>query len=59
MDLGNLAGQAQDALKNVGTEENTDAVLDKVADAAKSATGGRFDEQIDAARAAADEKLGQ
>lgn len=41
------------------SEENTDGVLDKVADAAKKATGGKFDDKIDAARDAADDKIGE
>lgn len=43
----------------VRDEAKTDAALDAVADAAKKVTGGRFDSQIDAARDAADAKLGE
>ena len=41
------------------TEENTDGILDKVADAAKTATGGKFDDKIDAARDVVDDKIGE
>ncbi|MHB9438442.1 antitoxin [Schaalia turicensis] len=36
-----LKDQATDAAKGMMTEENTDGILDKVADAAKTATGAR------------------
>ena len=39
-------------------EAVTDQALDKAADAAKKATGGKFDSQVEAARDAADSKLG-
>lgn len=54
-----LKDQATDAVKGMMAEENTDGVLDKVADAAKKATGGKFDDKIDAAREAADDKIGE
>lgn len=54
-----LKDQAADAAKGMMSEENTDGVLDKVADAAKKATGGKFDDKIDAARDAADDKIGE
>lgn len=39
-------------------EAKTDSALDSLAGAAKKATGGKFDDRIDAARNAADSKLG-
>lgn len=39
-------------------EEKTDDILNKAADAAKKATGGKFDDKINSARDAADQKLG-
>lgn len=60
MDLNELKGKAEDAVKSaIGNEERTDSLLDKVADAAKKASGGKLDEQIDAARDAVDEKVGE
>ena len=51
-----LVGKAQELAKD---ETKTDSVLDAVADAAKKVTGGKFDDKIDAARNAADEKIGE
>lgn len=39
-------------------EAKTDSALDAVSGAVKKATGGKFDDKIDAARSAADKKLG-
>ena len=48
-----------DAAKDaVTSEEKTDKVLDDIAGAANKATGGKFADKIDAARNAADDKLG-
>ena len=73
MGLEDLAGKAQDMAGDLGaqaqgavnaakgalaSEEKTDALLDKVADAANNLTGGKFADKIDAARDAADDKLG-
>lgn len=44
--------------ETLGSEEKTDAILDKASDAAKKATGGKFDDKIQAVRDAADKKLG-
>lgn len=41
-----------------GDEKKSDDLLDKAADAAKKATGGKFDEHIDKVRDVADEHLG-
>lgn len=54
-----LRDQATDATKSMMSEENTEGILDKVADAVKQATGGKFDDRIDVARDVADDKLGQ
>lgn len=60
MDLNELKGKAEDAVKSaIGNEERTDSLLDKVADAAKKVSDGKFGEQIDAARDAVDEKVGE
>lgn len=60
--MANPLDQAKDALGKVTDqlkdEDKTDAVLDKAADAAKKATGGRFEDKIDEARDALDKKLG-
>ncbi|MDO4613092.1 MAG: antitoxin [Actinomycetaceae bacterium] len=53
--LEELKNKAKEALSN---EETTDTVLDKAADAAKQATGGKYDDKIDQAREQADSRLG-
>ena len=45
----------ESALKD---EAKTDSALDAVSDTAKEVSGGKFDDKIDSARAAADSKLG-
>lgn len=58
-DLGDKAKGAFDAAKDaVSSEDKTDKVLDDIAGAANKATGGKFADQIDSARDAADDKLG-
>lgn len=58
-DLGDKAKGAFDAAKDaVSSEDKTDKVLDNIADAANKVTGGKFADQIDSARDAADDKLG-
>lgn len=47
-----------DALKSEPAEKVSDSVLDGVADAANKVTGGKFEGQIDDARAAADKAVG-
>ncbi|QWW20012.1 antitoxin [Schaalia sp. 19OD2882] len=60
MNLDDITKQAQGAVEGVLRDEaSTDKALDMAADAAKQVTGGRFDEQIDAARTAIDEKIGE
>ena len=60
MNFGDLKGKVTDAVKDVISDEaKSDSVLDKVEDAAKKVTGGKFDEQIDAARDAVDGKIGE
>lgn len=59
---GNLFEQNKDkidaALKSEQAEEISDKVLDSVADLANKVTGGKFAEQIDGARDAADKAIG-
>lgn len=58
-DLSDKAKDAVDTAKDaVTSEEKTDKVLDDIAGAANKATGGKFADKIDAARNAADDKLG-
>lgn len=52
------ADKVGDTLKSEQVEGISDKVLDGVADFAKKATGGRFDEQIEGARDEADKHLG-
>ncbi|KTR54395.1 antitoxin [Curtobacterium oceanosedimentum] len=51
-------GKVQDALKSEKAEDVSDKVLGGVADAVKKATGGKYDDKIDNARDAADERIG-
>lgn len=57
-DLGGLGDKAKDFLDSDKGEQATDAGLDKAGDAANGATGGKFDDKIDAAQNAADTKVG-
>ena len=50
--------QVQDALKSEQAEDISDNVLDKLEDVADDATGGKFSDQISAARDAADGAVG-
>ncbi len=52
------ADKVGDALKSEQAEGISDKVLDGVADFAKKVTGGKFDEQIEGARDAADGAIG-
>ncbi|VEG29393.1 antitoxin [Actinomyces howellii] len=58
MGIDDLKNKAEEALGSEKVESVSDTVLDKAADAAKKVTGGKFDSQVDAARDAADGKLG-
>lgn len=58
MGLGDLTSKAGELLGSDKSEAVTDQALDKAADAAKKATGGKFDEKIDSVRDAADAKIG-
>ena len=51
-------GRVADALKSEQAEDISDKVLDGVADVANKVTGGKFEEQIDGARDAADKAVG-
>lgn len=58
-DLGDKAKDAVESAKDaVTSEDKTDKVLDNIAGAANKVTGGKFEDKIDAARDAADDKLG-
>jgi len=50
--------KVKDALNSEQAEDISDKLLGGVADAADKVTGGKFEEQIEGARAAADEKIG-
>ena len=50
--------KVKDALKSEQAEDISDKVLDGVADVANKVTGGKFEEQIDGAREAADKAVG-
>jgi hypothetical protein len=67
MGIEDLAGEAQNflgseqvqsALKSSEAENISDNILDKLEDAVDAATGGKFDDQIKAARDAADGAVG-
>ena len=58
MGLDDLAKKAGDALSSAKAEAISDKALDAAAGAAKNATGGKYDDKIDAARDAVDGKLG-
>jgi hypothetical protein len=51
-------GKLQDALKSEKAEGVSDKVFEGVADAVKKATGGKYDDKIDAAREQADKHVG-
>lgn len=50
--------QVKNALKSEQAEDISDKLLDGVADAANKVTGGKFEDQIDGARDAADKAVG-
>lgn len=50
--------KVKDALKSEQAEGISDKLLDGVADAADKVTGGKFTDQIDGAREAADKHVG-
>lgn len=52
------ADKIQDALKSEQAEGISDKVLDGAADFANKLTGGKFEEQIEGARSAADDAIG-
>ena len=58
MGLDDLATKAGDARSSDMAEASSDKALDAAAGAAKTATGGKYDDKIDAARDAVDGKLG-
>lgn len=58
MGLGDFADKAKDAVKSEQAEGVTDDVLDKGADFANDKTGGKFEDQVNQGRDAADGQLG-
>jgi hypothetical protein len=50
--------KVKDALKSEQAEDISDKLLDGVAGAANKVTGGKFEEQIESARDAADKAVG-
>ena len=58
MGLDDLKKKATEALSSDKGEQISDSALDKAAQAAKQATGGKLDSQVDSARDAADKVLG-
>jgi hypothetical protein len=57
-EFGGLADKARDAMNSDKGEQLSDGAIDKAGDAADSATGGKFEDQIDAGQNAADKKVG-
>lgn len=58
MGLEDLANQAKGLLHSDKAEEISDNLLDSASAAADKVTGGKFADQIDGARDAADEHVG-
>ncbi|RFA20005.1 antitoxin [Subtercola boreus] len=58
VDLGGLGDKAKEFASSDKGEQVSDGALDRASDAADSATGGKFDDKIDGARDAADDKIG-
>lgn len=58
MGFDDLTSRAAEFLGSDKGEAVKDQALDKAAETAKKATGGKFDPQVDAARDAIDSKLG-
>jgi hypothetical protein len=56
--IGENKDKIEGALKSEKAEEVSDKVLDGVAGFANKVTGGKFEEQIEGARKAADDKIG-
>lgn len=60
MDLGKITNDLTNKAKDlVSDEETTDKILDKVEGAASKVTGGKFDDKIQSARDAVDERIGE
>ena len=58
MGIGDFVNKAKDQLSSDKAEEISDSVLDKAAQAASKATGGKYDDKINSARDAADARIG-
>jgi len=56
--LGGLGDKAKEFANSDKGEKVTDSGVNKAEDAASSASGGKFDEKIDAAGDSADKKIG-
>ncbi|MCS4485170.1 antitoxin [Gleimia sp. 6138-11-ORH1] len=56
--LGDIKETVTSKAAELASEENTDGILDTVAGAVDSATGGKFADKIEAARDFLDSKLG-
>ena len=59
VDLSGLGDKAKEFMSSDKGEEVTDGALDKAGNTADKVTGGKFDDQINGARDAADNKLGE
>lgn len=58
MGLGDLGNKAKDAMNSDKGEQAVDKGLDQASQKASDASGGKFDDQINKGRDAADGKLG-
>ena len=58
MSFGDLGNKAQDALNSEKGEQVSDQGLDKAQDAASGVGGGKFDDQVQKGRDAADQRVG-
>lgn len=58
MGLGDFADKAKDAVNSDKGEEVSDNAFDKGADKLNDATGGKFEDQIDKGKDAADDHVG-
>jgi hypothetical protein len=59
MGIGGFADKAKDFLDSEQGEQRSDQALDKAAEFADDKSGGKFDNQIDKGRDAADERIGR
>ncbi|MDO5722565.1 MAG: antitoxin [Actinomycetaceae bacterium] len=60
MDLNKIKNTVTEKAQEVlGDEQKTDAVLDKAAELANKATGGKHADKVETARAEADKRIGE